>query len=62
MGATITINVKVSRAEAQAVVEQIRKALESVTDEPVNISVTQNITRVDNNAISVYNKRQNRQV
>jgi hypothetical protein len=59
MGATITVNVKVSKEEAQAVVEQIRRALESVTNEPININVTQNVTQVDNNVISVYNRSKN---
>ncbi len=58
MGAQITVNIRTTGKDTQALVESIRQALEAVTGEPVNISVTENVVRVDKDPLSVYNRIQ----
>lgn len=60
MGATITVNVTTTNKDTAAIVSEIRKALERITSEPVNINVTTDVRQVDRNSISSYNRMNKR--
>jgi len=60
MGASITVNVTTDSKNTAAIVAEIRRALERITSEPVNVNVTTVVNQVDKDPISSYNRMNKR--